>query len=124
MIGANKYWTLITVVLIVVIITGGLVIWSKYRPSQPIEITLSPVQERPEGEIHVGKEESPQKVDLNRAEAWLLQALPGIGESRAQAIIKYRQEKGPFRQTSDLMKVEGIGPATYEPIKHLITVAE
>ncbi|MDD5127564.1 MAG: ComEA family DNA-binding protein [Dehalococcoidales bacterium] len=69
-------------------------------------------------------EEQVQKIDLNRAEAWLLQALPGIGETRAQAIIAYRAKHGGFRNTADLLNVEGIGTATYDNIKHLITVAE
>jgi competence protein ComEA len=71
----------------------------------------------------VGEEESPQKVNLNRAEAWLLQALPGIGEARAQAIIDYRQQSGQFCNINELVKIEGIGTATYERIEYLITVA-
>jgi len=66
----------------------------------------------------------PQRIDINRAEAWLLDVLPGIGPSRAQAIVDYRQKNGPFRSTNELMKVEGIGTATYERIKPLITVAD
>ena len=65
-----------------------------------------------------------QKVNINRAEAWLLEALPGIGEVRAKAIIDYRRQKGPFHNIIELVKVEGIGTATYEKIKYLITVAE
>jgi len=70
------------------------------------------------------EEEQPQKINLNRAEAWLLEALPGIGETIAQAIIDYRQQNGPFRHISEIIKVKGIGTATYEKIKHLITVAD
>jgi len=66
----------------------------------------------------------PQKVNLNRAELWLLEALPGIGEIRAQAIIDYRQQNGLFRNINELTKVDGIGTTTYEQIKHLITVAD
>ena len=72
----------------------------------------------------VGEKIQPQKVDLNRAEAWLLEALPGIGEVRAQAIVDYRRQNGPFDNISELTKVEGIGITTYEQIKHLITVAD
>ena len=71
----------------------------------------------------IAEEELPQKVNLNRAEAWLLQALPGIGEVRAQAIIDYRQQNGGFRHTNELIKVEGIGTTIYEGIEYLITVA-
>jgi len=74
--------------------------------------------------LQTGEEEQPQKIDLNRAEAWLLEALPEIGETRAQAIIAYRKQNGPFNNIRELIKVEGIGTATYEKIKHLITVAD
>ncbi|MFC2066053.1 helix-hairpin-helix domain-containing protein [Chloroflexota bacterium] len=76
--------------------------------------------------IHIPEigEEKPQRVSLNHAEAWLLEALPGIGETRAQAIVDYRQKNGRFHDTNELIKVEGIGTATYERIKHLITVAD
>lgn len=66
----------------------------------------------------------PQRVNINRAEAWLLEALPGIGETLARRIIDYRQQNGQFKQTSELLKVEGIGTATYERIKDLLAVAD
>lgn len=69
-----------------------------------------------------GEANSPQKVDINRAEVWLLAALPGIGQTRAQAIIDYRQQHGPFRDINELLKVPGIGNAICEDIKGLITV--
>ena len=72
----------------------------------------------------VEEEKQPQKVNINRAEAWLLEALPGIGEIRAQAIIDYRLQKGLFHNINELTKVEGIGITTYEKIKDLITVAD
>ena len=71
-----------------------------------------------------GETELPQRIDINRAEPWLLQALPGIGEVRAQAIVGYRNEHGPFRRIEDLLKVSGIGPATFEKIKGSITVSD
>ena len=73
---------------------------------------------------HSGEEKQPQKIDLNRAEVWLLQALPGIGEAKAQAIIDYRQKNKRFQSIDELTKLEGIGTTIYERIKHLITVAD
>ena len=70
------------------------------------------------------EEEQPQKINLNRAEVWLLEALPGIGETKAQAIVDYREQNGPFHNINELTKVKGIGITTYERIKHLITVAD
>jgi len=69
-------------------------------------------------------EEQPQKIDINRAEIWLLKALPGIGEAKAQAIIAYREQSGPFRNIKELTKVEGIGTTICEQIKELVTVAD
>ena len=69
------------------------------------------------------EKEEPQKIDLNRAGSWLLEALPGIGEVRAGDIINYREQNGPFRNINELLKVPGIGPATFEQIKDLVTVA-
>jgi len=71
-----------------------------------------------------GEKQSPQKIDLNRAELWLLEALPGIGESRAKAIIDYRSENGPFKRIEDLLQVKGIGEGTFEKIKDYITVSD
>ncbi len=55
----------------------------------------------------VGDEGQSQKIDLNRAEAWLLEALPGIGEARAQAIIAYREQIGAFHSIKELTLHEG-----------------
>ena len=63
-----------------------------------------------------------QKININRAEAWLLEALPGIGETKAQAIIEYRQQHGLFRDINELMQVPGFGDAIFTQIKGFITV--
>lgn len=74
--------------------------------------------------ISEGDNCTPQKINLNRAEKWLLMALPGIGEDKAEAIINYRQTFGSFSSIFEITRVEGIGTGTYESIKGLITVAE
>ena len=71
-----------------------------------------------------GEASLPQKIDINRAEPWLLEALPGIGETRAQDIVDYRNENGPFKRIEDLLQVKGIGEGTFEQIKDYITVSE
>ncbi|MFC1983718.1 helix-hairpin-helix domain-containing protein [Chloroflexota bacterium] len=74
--------------------------------------------------LQTGDEEQPQKIDLNRAEAWLIEALPEIGEDRAQDIVAYREQNGLFHNITEITKVKGIGTAIYEQIKHMITVAD
>ncbi len=71
-----------------------------------------------------GEEQSPQKIDINRAEPWLLEALPGIGEVLAQRIVDYRSQNGPFRTIEDLLKVSGIGPTTLDKMRDYITVSD
>lgn len=164
---SGKLGNWIILSLVITILVGGLVIWSKYTPGQPVEIVLSPQPQlagdvsvsgavsRPgiyplqEGdtiddilqaaggmtkdadpdriEIHIpsaGEQNQPQKVNINRAEAWLLQALPGIGEIRAQTIIDYRNQNGPFKSVDDLSKVASIGKDIIDKIRHLITVTD
>lgn len=48
-------------------------------------------------------------VNLNAANVEQLMALPGIGKSKAQAIVAYREEQGPFSSVDDLVNVKGIG---------------
>lgn len=66
----------------------------------------------------------PQKINLNRADAWLLDALPGIGPGRAQAIVDYRTQNGQFRRIEDLLNVGGIGKATLDTIRDLVTLED
>ncbi|MDD4874039.1 MAG: helix-hairpin-helix domain-containing protein [Dehalococcoidales bacterium] len=69
-------------------------------------------------------QEQVQKVDINRAPAWLLEALPGIGETRAQTIIRYRMENGFFKNINELLNVKGIGQGIFDNIKDLITASD
>ena len=62
------------------------------------------------------------KVDVNSADASLLETLPGIGETRAQAIIRHRKEHGPFKRVDDIVAVPGIGSATLEGLRDLVEV--
>lgn len=62
------------------------------------------------------------KVNINAAGVRELQTLPGIGPAKAESIIRYREENGPFRETSDITKIYGFGQKTYESLKDKITV--
>jgi competence protein ComEA len=63
-----------------------------------------------------------QKININTADVWLLAALPGIGDVRAEAIVAYRNENGSFRDINELLNVAGIGAVTLDKIRDLITV--
>lgn len=70
----------------------------------------------PEGTDHSGK------VNLNTASKEELMTLNGIGETRAESILAYRDANGGFQIIEDLMKVEGIKEGVFDKIKDRITV--
>lgn len=61
-------------------------------------------------------------LDLNRATAAELEELPGIGPTRAAAIVEHRERNGPFTVPGDLRGVPGIGEATFQNLAPLVVV--
>ena len=76
--------------------------------------------------IGTGTEEnnpsSDKKININTATLSELQELDGIGESKAQSIIDYRNEVGLFKDINELMNVSGIGETVFAKIKDNITI--
>ncbi len=60
-------------------------------------------------------------LDINTASAADLAGLPGIGQSKAEAILAYRSVHGPFSSAEELLEVAGIGQSTLERISPYIT---
>lgn len=67
-------------------------------------------------------EEQPEKININTADISLLTTLSGIGESKANSIIKYREENNGFKNIEEVKNVSGIGESVYEKIKDNITI--
>lgn len=64
-------------------------------------------------------------VNINTADAaTLAEALNGVGPVTSQEIVSYREENGSFAKPEDLMKVNGIGPATFEDNREDILVKD
>ncbi len=80
-----------------------------------VEYPLSP---QPDGDLPSGL------VNINKANRYELQTLPGIGEQLALRIIEYRNTHGRFEKIEDIMLVEGIGEGKFEDIRNLITVED
>lgn len=64
-----------------------------------------------------------ETVDLNTATLAQLMTLPGLGQARAQAILDYREENGPFTYPEDVIHVPGIGQIIYEALADQITAS-
>jgi competence protein ComEA len=66
--------------------------------------------------------DSNHRININTANQTELESLPGIGPVLAMKIIAYREANGPFSTIEEIIDVSGIGQATFELIKDLITV--
>jgi competence protein ComEA len=62
-------------------------------------------------------------VNVNTATVEQLQALPGIGEVRARAIVEARERRGGFKNIDELVEIRGIGPAGLERLRSHVTVS-
>lgn len=63
-----------------------------------------------------------EKININTASLEELQTITGIGESKAKAIIEYREEHGNFQSIEEIKEVSGIGESLYEKVKNSITI--
>ena len=63
-----------------------------------------------------------QLIDLNSATVEQLVTLPGVGQSKAKAIVKYREEVGPFLEVAQLTQVKGIGEKMLSKIESYVQV--
>lgn len=85
------------------------------EPSRPAVSASAPSDSSPPEEITL-------LLNINTATAQQLQALPGIGAVKAQAIVDYREEHGPFRYVEELRNVRGIGETILASVMDYITV--
>ncbi len=99
--------------------------------SDGVKLTIPTVEEAlamPEGGIDTqaagtaGQPADDGRININTASQQELCTIPGIGATRAAAIVQYRQEHGSFGSVEDIMKVTGIKEGTYEKIKDSIKV--
>lgn len=64
------------------------------------------------------------KVNLNSADVTELMTIPGVGQTKAEAIIRYREENGRFEEVEDIMQVSGIKEGSFAKMKPYICVSE
>lgn len=104
---------LLIFVFVTLAIGGGLVEWQERAQSSLVFNASDRAQpaERKEIPAPVGLDPATGKVDVNLADAEVLQTLPGIGPAMAAAILQHRDAYGPLAGVDDLDKVPGIGPA-------------
>ncbi|KJY96054.1 MULTISPECIES: ComEA family DNA-binding protein [Pseudoalteromonas] len=85
-------------------------------------LVLTPAVVAAEAPQQASEQVTPAKLDINQASEEQLQSLPGIGPTKAAAIIEYRQVQGNFRSVDELDAVPGIGASTLAQIRELVKV--
>ena len=122
-------------------VTVGIVLWIGWLRHAPSQSLGSPTQEQTTEFVDGSREYEPSQqratqasvkaawlhdqvlVDLNRATADELEALPGIGAVLAKRVIAFRESAGRFRTVDDLRGVKGIGAKKFDRLKSLVTVS-
>ena len=75
--------------------------------------------------VALGAQAEEERVDVNTADAeTIAQVLVGVGQSKAEAIVAYREENGRFENVEDLARVRGIGDATIKRNEARISLGE
>jgi comEA protein len=88
---------------------------TKQTPQQPTSQPSTSSNKKP---VVVGK------ININTADAEELTKLPGIGQTKAQSIIDYRNKNGRFSSIDDLQNVKGIGEKTLEKLRNSVTIGD
>jgi competence protein ComEA len=103
-----------TLVFLALIITAAIVIVSAVNSEYTAFVP------QPKEPVSIVSEEG--LININTADVQTLTLLDGIGESRAQLIIDFRNEIGYFVTKEDLLRIDGIGQTLFDKIKNDITV--
>ncbi len=94
---------------------------SRYPPRRSPPPRTRPSEEAPAEGERPDSLLPDEVIDLNAADAYDLDRLPGIGPAKAEAILAYREEHGPFQSVDDLLSVSGIGEVTLENLRPYVT---
>ena len=92
------------------------------RQGEDISQEISPIMQNPQNTAKEPDQSEDNRVNLNTASQSILETLPKIGPTRAESIIRYREENGPFSRIEDIKKVYGIGDKIYDSLKNYISV--
>ncbi|EHZ9176893.1 helix-hairpin-helix domain-containing protein [Enterococcus faecalis] len=87
------------------------------KKGEPVPQSLETLQESA-----TAQQNQEEKINLNTATEAELQTISGIGAKKAQEIIRFRDEQGPFKTVEELKNVPGIGEKTVERLKDMLTV--
>lgn len=123
-------WSIILVYIAALLLVIAAALWSATSTEQSVMTDWSQVNDKIERTLEQWQEEAEQdiqyptvngKVPINIAPVEQLQTLSGIGPSKAEAIVEYRNQHGPFQKVDELLNINGIGEKTLEKLIPYIT---
>ena len=85
-------------------------------------LTVEEAEKNPEADANEGATEDDGRLDINQADVAAFMGLPGIGQSKAESIVQYREANGPFSSVEEVMEVDGIKEGVFNKIKDRIKV--
>ena len=129
--GKSRFgWTVLALFTAFALVCGT---WYLARNNSPAPYRVSTVRQ-PTAEETAAPEEAASEeearpdsllpgevIDVNTADVYDLRRLPGIGEKRAQDIVAWREEHGPFQTADELTEISGIGPAILEGLREYVS---
>lgn len=143
----DKYRIFIGIILIIIIVIGIIFLFwgenlikkddnSQDKYAANLELRISELEQKisqvEQGQVagasqedsnhEIQEENQIEKVNINTASTEKLDKLPGVGVTRAQYIVEYRESHGGFKTTVEIQNIKGIGPAMYEKMKDMITI--
>lgn len=134
-----RYRFLIGGILILIILAGsGIIWWDKSIRAKKTQENQEVAELKAQNDLlrqQLSQQTAPtvaaastseigDKININTADATELDKLPGIGPAKAADIISYRESNGGFKTIEEINNVKGIGDATFEKMKDMITVGE
>lgn len=93
-----------------------------YVPEKGEELSEEMLKKGEVTDVITKQENQQQKINLNQATEQELQNLTGIGQKKAQEIIRYRQENDGFKTIDEIKNISGIGEKTFEKLIDSITI--
>ena len=105
------------------VLTDGIKVYVPYKGENAPSVGISNGNVATTGTTGTGETGTDKaKININSATVTELQELNGIGEKKAEQILAYREENGPFMDAKDLTNVSGIGDKTYENLADQVTI--
>lgn len=131
--GSRYKKVLLAALIIILVISTVILLYVYYHADKenndddwiPVNLALDIALTEQEAQINAEITIAPKSatmININTADAFELELLPGIGPSKARAIVAHRQKNGQFESIEALLEVNGIGPVTYENLKDYISI--